>query len=87
MVGQETDRVAVIRYTNYRGETTLRRIIPRAIRFASTEWHPAEQWLLDAYDLDKGAVRTFAMKDILEWLGRLSIADQTYKVVRHVGDE
>ena len=56
-----------IRYTNYRGETSLRRILPKAIRFAATEWHPEPQWLLDAIDLDKNVERSFAMKDIASW--------------------
>ena len=57
----------VIRYTNYRGETADRRIIPIGIRFGSCEWHPEEQWLLDAFDLDRGADRSFALKDVLQW--------------------
>lgn len=61
------DHVVMIRYTNYRGETADRRIVPQAIRFASTEWHPEPQWLLDAIDLDKGAARSFAMRDIQSW--------------------
>lgn len=61
------ERKVVIRYTNYRGETADRKIIPKAIRFASTEWHPEPQWLLDAFDLDKNADRSFALKDIHSW--------------------
>ena len=80
-MAQQADSVVMIRYTNYRGQTALRRIIPRAIRFAATEWHPTEQWLLDAYDLDKGADRSFAMKDILEWLGSPSDADYPHRAV------
>lgn len=63
----EARSVVVIRYTNYRGETADRRIIPIRIRFGSTEWHPEEQWLLDAFDLDRGADRAFALKDVLQW--------------------
>src|SRR5690348_2279896 len=63
----EAKSVVVIRYTNYRGETADRRIIPIRIRFGSTEWHPEEQWLLDAFDLDRGADRAFALKDVLQW--------------------
>lgn len=57
----------VIRYTNYRGETADRRIVPIRIRFGSTEWHPEGQWLLEAFDLDRDATRAFALKDVLEW--------------------
>ncbi len=81
-MGQDSNKVVVIRYTNYRGETALRRIMPKAVRFGSTEWHPAEQWFLDAFDLDKGADRSFAMKDILEWLGSPSQADTPHRVFR-----
>ena len=54
-------------YTNYRGETSVRSIIPIKIRFGKTEWHPEEQWLLDAFDVEKDAERSFAMKDIQKW--------------------
>lgn len=60
-------RVVTIRYTNYRGETADRRIIPSGLRFATTDWHPEEQWILDAFDLDRNADRSFAMADILHW--------------------
>lgn len=56
-----------ILYTNYKGETAWRVIEPRAVCWGSNEWHPEPQWLLDAWDADRQAVRTFAMKDIREW--------------------
>ncbi|RYY73303.1 MAG: hypothetical protein EOO52_18015 [Gammaproteobacteria bacterium] len=61
------DKIVNIIYTNYRGETGLRKIIPEKIWFGSTEWHPEPQWLLDAVDTEKNAIRNFAMKDIQEW--------------------
>lgn len=67
MSPNDAKTAVVILYTNYRGETAVRCIIPRTIRFASSEWHPEEQWLIDAYDIDKGAERSFALKDIHEW--------------------
>lgn len=51
-------------YRNWRGEVAERRVIPREIHFGATEWHPEPQWLLRAFDMDKGAERDFAMKDI-----------------------
>ena len=60
-------KVISIVYTNYRGEMGIRHILPKAIRFASTDWHPEPQWLLEAFDLEKKADRSFAMKDISEW--------------------
>lgn len=54
-------------YTNYRGETSIRKIIPIKIWFGKTDWHPEDQWLLDATDVEKNAVRSFSMKDIKAW--------------------
>lgn len=59
--------VMVIRYTNYRGVTAIRRIVPRQIHFVSTEWHPDPQWVMEAFDLERGAERSFAMRDVLDW--------------------
>lgn len=56
-----------IRYRNYRGETAVRHIKPCHIWFGSTSWHPEPQWLLEAIDLDKGAERSFALSDILDF--------------------
>lgn len=63
-----TNRVT-IRYTNYRGETADRVIVPEpsTLRFGSTEHHREPQWLFDALDVEKNAVRTFAMKDVHFW--------------------
>ena len=56
-----------ILYTNYRGETKIRKIVPKEIVFISNEWHKEKQWCLIALDLDKQAERTFACKDIKSW--------------------
>ncbi len=54
-------------YTNYKGETSVRRIIPEKIYFGSNEWHQEAQWLVGALDVDKNSNRTFAVKDIRAW--------------------
>ncbi len=64
----DDERSVRILYTNYRGETSLRRIVPERIHFGSTEWHPEPQWLLDAVDIEKKATRSFALKDIRAWV-------------------
>jgi 8-oxo-dGTP diphosphatase len=51
-------------YTNHRGETAVRRVIPIEVIFTSTKWHPKKQWLLRAYDLDRQAERRFALQKI-----------------------
>lgn len=60
-------RAVRILYTNYRGETGYRMIVPISISFQSTDWHPQEQWILTAFDLDKNAERGFAVADIQKW--------------------
>jgi predicted DNA-binding transcriptional regulator YafY len=74
----------IIDYTNYRGERSHRRIRAHGrVVFASNEWHPEKQWIMEGFDLDKNAVRFFAMKDIhastlvddSDWLDGLPPAD------------
>lgn len=56
-------------YTNYRGETAVRTIIPLRFFFGSTEYHTEEQWLLELWDVEKDALRVYALKDI-QWASR-----------------
>jgi hypothetical protein len=50
-------------YLNWRGETRVRRVRPGGIRFMETPHHPEMQWILRAVDLDKGEMRSFALRD------------------------
>ncbi|MFO0781909.1 MAG: hypothetical protein U0524_03410 [Candidatus Saccharimonadales bacterium] len=59
-------KAITITYTNYRGETAERKIIPIEVWFGKTEWHPEEQWFLKAHDIEKDAERDFALTDISE---------------------
>ena len=56
-----------ILYTNWKGKTKVRTIIPKEIVFTSTDYHKEEQWCLVAHDVEKDAERTFACKDIKSW--------------------
>ena len=60
-----------INYTNWRGETANRTIVPIEVWFGSTEWHTEEQWLLKALDIAKNTERDFALKDINDWQPQL----------------
>jgi len=61
------DKKVKILYTNYRGETKIREIIPEKIWYGTTEWHPENDWILDAFDLEKKSIRSFSIKDIKAW--------------------
>ncbi len=56
-----------VRYTNYRGETAVRTIVPISFYFGSTEYHKDEQWLVKLWDVERGAERIYALKEITEW--------------------
>jgi hypothetical protein len=60
-------KAVMILYKNYRGEVAYRKIIPKSIDLISTDWHPEEQWILTALDIEKNAERGFAIMDIKEW--------------------
>ena len=52
-------------YTNYRGETALRNIYPKAVSYGQTSYHPGLQWLLYGYDMDRKENRNYALKDFV----------------------
>jgi predicted DNA-binding transcriptional regulator YafY len=66
-VNAPTSVLVSIDYVNYRGERAWRTITPLRLYYGSTEHHPTAQWLLEAFDHGKGAVRTFAMVEMLQW--------------------
>jgi predicted DNA-binding transcriptional regulator YafY len=67
--GCPTDPGEIVRidYINYRGERAIRRVIPDRCYLGEVTWHPGMQWILDAWDIDKGAIRSFAIADIQLW--------------------
>lgn len=52
-----------ILYTNWKGQTEIKNIVPQEIYFGTTEQHKEEQWLMQVLDVDKGATRTYAVQD------------------------
>jgi len=60
-------QVVEIDYVNWRGERSIRCILPLTMHFASSKWHTEPQWLLSAEDLSKRETRDFAMKHIKSW--------------------
>jgi hypothetical protein len=63
----DTHKIVNILYTNWKGVTAVRRIVPIYIWWGSTPWHKEDQHLLKAHDVEKGEERDFAMKDIRSW--------------------
>jgi len=57
----------VIDYTNHKGERREREIVPEEIEFRSTPYHPERQWVLQAWDVEKKARRTFPLRFIHSW--------------------
>lgn len=55
-------------YTNHRGETAARRVVNPLLFFGATEYYPETQWLMYAFDIDKDNSRTFAVKNIKEFI-------------------
>lgn len=63
-----TSMEVMIDYTNWKGNRRCRRIKPLAIAFTGTMYHPGDQWLLKAVDLeDQNKVKYFPLKDIHSW--------------------
>lgn len=56
--------VNTFRYTNHEGKTAMRRVIPCSLRYGRSDHYPEDQWLVEAYDLDRKNWRTFALNNI-----------------------
>lgn len=55
-------------YKNYKGEFGYRKVQNPVLSFKETEHHKGAQWIMTAYDMDKDAMREFAVKDIIEFI-------------------
>lgn len=51
-------------YRNHQDIISTCKVHPRRIRYGVTPYHTEPQWLMEAYDLDKQALRTFVMADM-----------------------
>lgn len=59
-------------YRNHRGEVSVRQVANASAPYwGHNAWHKEPTWLMDAFDLEKGDIRTFAMKDMcgIGWVG------------------
>lgn len=64
----DSSQSILVIYKNHRGETSRRKIFPLSkMEWRSTEHHPEAQYIMDVYDYDKQALRSYAVKDILAW--------------------
>jgi hypothetical protein len=61
-----TDEIMKIGYINHRGKFGVRRIFPTGVRYGITPYHTTPQWLLDCFDFDKKAPRTYALTDLVQ---------------------
>lgn len=58
------DQILEFGYVNYKGEYSVRRVIPWHVWFGATEYHTEPQWFLRAWDEAKDDYRDFAMNDM-----------------------
>lgn len=61
-----------IRYTNHKGITELRIVVPIRWYFGSTGYHPEAQWFMYAFCLSRQETRDFAMSGVSSWKRRES---------------
>lgn len=54
----------VFTYTNWRGKTEVRTVIPQRVWYGTTDWYTDPHWFLRAFDFDKQADRDFVLARI-----------------------
>jgi hypothetical protein len=57
-------RAVSFSYMNWKGEMRRRKAVMVAVFWGSNEWHSEPQWLIKGKDLEKDALRTYALKDM-----------------------
>lgn len=57
----------IFEYKNWKGETSMRTVIPSEIWYGHTDYHTNDQWMLKAWDVDKEDTRDFVVKDIISF--------------------
>jgi predicted DNA-binding transcriptional regulator YafY len=67
MAAKPDKAMVLFHYVNHAGKAAEHRVVPVKLWFGSTAWHPYPQWLLEAVDVDKGALRDFAMSNVSNW--------------------
>jgi hypothetical protein len=56
-----------IDYVNWRGERSVRHIVPQCLYLAEVEWHPGQQWILDASTICEARGGTSKVGRIRSW--------------------
>ncbi|MDE2095729.1 MAG: hypothetical protein KGL39_00600 [Patescibacteria group bacterium] len=66
-MGNDIQQLRIL-YTNWKGETGWQLIQPPFhIHFASNDFHTEKQWLLDAFDVERQARRSFTLRGVHRW--------------------
>jgi predicted DNA-binding transcriptional regulator YafY len=55
-------------YVNWEGKRAVRSVKPIKVWYGKTKWHPKEQWMLKALDLEKNEERDFSLKEIIKFI-------------------
>jgi predicted DNA-binding transcriptional regulator YafY len=61
--------IVSIDYINHKGKRAVRFIRPIRIWFGNTEFHPNDQWMMEADDVERNVRRDFAISGIILWNG------------------
>jgi predicted DNA-binding transcriptional regulator YafY len=64
---RQADQPVVFEYPNKKGESVSRHVMPYGIKFGFVPGIHEAQWLLDAFDIEKRAARTYAIAKIAGW--------------------
>ncbi len=76
--------LVIFSYTNHKGVTEYRRVLPISMWFGCTAWHPEAQWFVKAFCLDRQATRDFTMSGIMSpWM---RLADYLEQHAKSIGE-
>lgn len=78
------NKAVQVEYTNHEGKRRLRTIVPLEHWFGTSEpYHPEPGWYMTAYDLDREAIRFYAMSGVHQWIDRPLPPGTKLPTIRH----
>lgn len=63
--GPDYEKIMRFGYTNYKGEYSVRDVVPKRMFFGESAWNAKPQYVMEAFDLDRQAMRSFALADMV----------------------
>ncbi len=68
------DTIMTLPYTNYKGETKIRRVVPVNVKYEDNKYH-GKTWILVCFDVDKQEIREYDLVQMINGAYEIGLMD------------